>query len=303
MSVSANIFEFVDRTEEFLSGYNPDMKSLKYNYRTKVSQVKFSIEVPKGHSRRSGKIRIPATGYSVKETVTPTFHEVKNAAWEKVGDQWVLDPTDLPNYELFLVTLEGQVDDKVLNRVVEIDTVEDPMKEKGTYQYWIQSRIEDPGTFKDIWEDLRIDGIDLSVNVGVQQCFSTAIPDRVVRLFRRTSKTLQAINEEDFHTAWEEYRKRSGTEQALSVSAGEASAMLRKLASAERLRDYIGVERPFRRRNINSDTYEQSILPEEIEVNVETELTYNQPAAKGYLKFEHDKYKEFLEKEAESLLE
>lgn len=303
MTVSANVFEFVDRTKEFLSDYNPDMKSLKYNYDTHLSEIKVRINVPNNRSRHAGEIRIPSGGYRIKETVTPTFHEVKNTVWEKDGDEWVLDPTELPDHDMYLVTLEGKVEDKVLNRVVSVDTPEDPMKQEGLHQYWIQSRIEDPATFEDIWDDLRVDGVKLTVNVGVHQCFSTAIPDRVIRLFRRTSKTLRAMNEEDFRSAWKEYRLREGTEQALSMSEGEAAALLRSLASAEKIRDYINVERPFRRRRINSDTYEQSVLPEEVEVDVETELSFKQPAAKGYLAFQHDDYTEFLEKEADELIE
>jgi hypothetical protein len=79
--------------------------------------------------------------------------------------------------------------------------------------------------------------------------------------------------------------------------------VLRSLASAEKIRDYIAVERPYRRREINSDTYEQSILPEEVEVGVETDLTLEQPAAKGYLDFQHQEYTQYLEEEAEDLLE
>jgi len=303
MSASIDIFEFVDRSREFLSGYNPDMKSLKYDYSTKTSEIKLSIDVPDSSARHVGEIRIPAKGYRIKETVTPRFREVSDIAWTKEDDEWVLDPVDLPNHNMFLITLEGAVEDSVLDRVVDVDTVEDPVKQQGVHQYWVQARIEDPATFKDIWRDLRIDGVDLTVNVGVQQCFSTAIPDRVVRLFRRTSETLRAMNEEDFRSAYKEYRLREGTEEALSMSEGEAAAMLRSLASAEKIRDYIRVEQPYRRRTINSDTYEQSILPEEVEVDVETDLTFEQPAAKGYLRFDHKDYTEFLEGEADDLLE
>lgn len=303
MSASLDIFEFVDRSREFLSGYDPDMQSLKYDYGTKTSEIKVKINVPDSSARHSGNIRIPAEGYRIKETLTPRFQEVKEAAWSKEDDEWVLDPEDLPNYDMYLVTLEGQVSDSVLDRVVDVDTVEDPMKQEGTHQYWVQARIEDPATFQDIWRDLRIDGVDMTVNVGVQQCFSTAIPDRVVRLFRRTSKTLREMNKGDFRSARKEYQLREGTQDALSMSEGEAAALLRSLASAEKIRDYIAVDRPYRRREINSDTYEQSILPEEVEVGVETDLTLQQPAAKGYLEFNHDGYTEYLEEEADDLLE
>lgn len=303
MSVGIDIFEFVDRSKEFLSGYDPDMQSLKYDYGTKTSEIKVKINVPNSASRNSGDIRIPADGYRIKETLTPRFTEVKDAAWDRHGDEWVLDPDDLPDFSTYLVTLEGEVSDSVLDRVVNVDTVEDPMKQQGVHQYWVQARIEDPATFQDIWKDLRIDGVDLTVNVGVQQCFSTAIPDRVVRLFRRTSKTLREMNRGDFRSARKEFQLRSGTEEALSVSEAEAAAVLRSLASAEKIRDYIAVERPYRRREINSDTYEQSILPEEVEVGVETDLTLEQPAAKGYLDFQHQEYTQYLEEEAEDLLE
>lgn len=303
MSASLDIFEFVDRSRDFLSGYDPNMQSLKYDYGTKTSEIKVKITVPDSSARRSGDIRIPARGYRIKETITPRFHEVKDAAWHREDNEWVLDPEDLPSFDTFLITLEGEVSDSVLDRVVDVDTVEDPMKQKGTHQYWVQARIEEPSTFQDIWSDLRIDGVDLTVNVGVQQCFSTAIPDRVVRLFRRTSKTLRKMNEGDFRSARKEFQLRTGTEDALSMSEREAASLLKSLASAEKIRDYISVERPYRRREINSDTYEQSILPEEVEVGVETDLTLDQPAAKGYLQFEHEDYTEYLEDEADDLLE
>ncbi|PHQ46120.1 hypothetical protein DJ68_09085 [Halorubrum sp. C3] len=81
----------------------------------------------------------------------------------------------------------------------------------------------------------------------------------------------------------------------MSTAPAEAADIVRSLATAENIQDYIGVDDPFRERNINPGTPEQHIFPETVSVDVTTDLDLDRQAADGDIIFQKKSFEEFIE--------
>jgi hypothetical protein len=296
------IIDAIDRLKGYFSDYEPDMKSVTYDYRTGTSEMRLKITIPDDRARRYGDVKIPIKeGYRIQETISSDFNTV-DALWQQQNGYWVLDPTDLPNDDQYRVTLEGEVGSDVFNRLITLEASDDPIQEGGVDQYWIEALIKDPKTLSEIYEELRVNNVNLTVNVGVQRCFSTAIPDDVIRVFKRTMNLIDASNTGDFYDVKLAHKLREGTRDKVSVSEGEAANLIRSLASTENMEDYISIEQPYRREDITTETFKHNVLPETVAVDISTNLSLEQKAANGWLEFQKDDYTEHIREETEDLL-
>ncbi|NLV05292.1 hypothetical protein GOC83_03985 [Haloarcula rubripromontorii] len=299
---SASIVDVIDRARDYFGDYEPDMKAVTYDYRDRTSEMTIKITVPKGLSRRRGTVRIPVKeGYRIKEMYTSAFQEV-NSVWTREEDEWVLNPENLPSEKDYLIRLEGQVDAEKFDKIVDLNVPEDPVTEGGVDKYWIQSALRDPSALSEIYQELRVDNIDMNIEVGVQRCFSTAIPKRIRKSFERTDELIEASNEGDRNKIITSSRRRQEARKEMSMSEGELAKYLRSLATSERLGEYISIESPFKRRQIETSSMNHMVFPEQVNVDVTTSLNLETQAAEGELSFEKNDYTDFLEKECEDLL-
>jgi len=200
-----------------------------------------------------------------------------------------------------LVRLEKTgIDDDIFGKIVDYSIPEDPMDENGNDVYYLQSNITEPKLFKDVYDEFRVDNVDVAVKVAVEGCFSTAIPDRVTKSIRRTQRLIRASNQNDYRELRQVHRLRKGTKDSMEVSEFEAAQIIRNLASAEKFQDYVNVTSPYRREAIDRSN-EQGFIPDNVTVDVTTDLNLDQPAAKGKLQFQKEEYTEFIEEETEDL--
>lgn len=299
---TASIIDVIDRARNYFGDYEPDMKSVNYNYRDKTSEMTMKITVPRGRSRNHGKVRIPKKeGYRIKEMFTPEFNEV-NSVWDQKDDSWILNPANLPSEKHYLVRLEGKVDPDQFDQLIDLNVPDDPVTENGVDKYWVQSALKDPGVLANVYEELTVENVDLSVEVGVQRCFTTAIPSRIRKSFERTDDLIEASNKGDRNELITSSRRRQEARKRMSMTESELAQYLSSLATSEKLSEYIAVEQPFKRRDIDTPVTGQMIFPEQITVDVSTNLGLDKQAAEGELSFKKEKYTEYLEDEAEDLV-
>jgi len=295
-NLSANLVDVVSRAYDFFDDFRPQTKSVRYNYREATSEITFLIEVPDGRKRQFGKVKIPIReGYRLKNMFTlPEYNPVK-AAYTSDQGYISFNPKELPNQSEYIVTLNGDVEPQTLDEIVHLKAPEDPTRSEEEDSYWIHSAIKRPGVMKDVYDDMQVDNVDISLNVGVQRCFSNSIPDDVLSVFDRTRDLLEASNEDDRNRILTASRRRYQARRDLSMSPAEAADIVRSLATAENIQDYITVDDPFRERNINPGTPEQQIFPETVSVDVTTDLDLDRQAADGDIIFQKKSFEEFVE--------
>lgn len=295
-NLSANLVDVVSRAYDFFDDFRPQTKSVRYNYREATSEITFLIEVPDGRKRQFGKVKIPVgEGYRLKDMFTlPEYNPVK-AAYTSDQGYISFNPKELPNQSQYIVTLNGDVEPQTLDEIVHLKAPEDPTRSEEEDSYWVHSAIKRPGVMKDVYDDMQVDNVDISLNVGVQRCFSNSIPEDVLSVFDRTRDLLEASNEDDRNRILTASRRRYQARRDLSTSPAEAADIVRSLATAENIQDFITVDDPFRERNINPGTPEQHIFPETVSVDVTTDLDLDRQAADGDIIFQKKSFEEFVE--------
>jgi hypothetical protein len=295
-NLTANLVDVVSRAYDFFDNFRPETKSVRYNYREATSEITFLLHVPDSRKRKFGKVKIPISeGYRLKGMFSlPEYNPVK-AAYTS-GDGYIsFNPKELPNQDKYVVTLTGDVEPQTLKEIVHLKAPEDPTRTEEEDSYWVHSAIKRPGVMKDVYDDMQVDNVDISLQVGVQRCFSNGIPEDVLNVFDRTRDLLEASNEDDRNQIITASRRRYQARRDLSTSPAEAADIVRSLATAENLQDYIRVDDPFRERNINPGTPEQHIFPETVSVDVTTDLNLDQQAADGDIVFKKKNFEEFVE--------
>ena len=300
----SGVIEAIDRLKGYLSGYKPDTRSVTYDYRSGTSEMTVKITVPDNRGRKVGKVKIPREeGYEIREMFSSGDFTPVGAKWDQNSDYWILDPANLPAGENFMLRLNNEnVNEDVFEEIIDLNVPEDPMSKSGVDQYWVQSSIRDPKTLQDIYQDFKINNVDLNIRVGVQPCFSTGIPDDVTERIERTRELIEASNEGDRNAVSTAHIRRREARKQGSVTEQEIASLIRSLANPSKFGEFISIESPYRQENIESNTLSNEIFPEEISVEIATNLDLEQQAAKGTLKFEKENYTEHIEEETADLL-
>lgn len=307
-STISGIIQAYKDLKSYFEGYQPDKRSVTYDYRNKTAEMMLKITVPDNLGRKfrageHGKVQIPLeNGFRFVDMFSPGDFETMNASWSKTDSQWVMDPTELPSGENFLVRLEkSSIEDDIFDKIIDFSMPNDPMTEDGDDIYYIQSAITEPSLFEDVYEEFRIENVDIEVKVAVQGCFSTAIPDRIPRSIRRSQKLLQASNKNDYRELRRIHGLRKGTRDAMEISEMEAVHMIKNLTSSDHFSDYIDVTPPYEREEITQTPQHEGFLPENVNVDVSTNLDLNNRAAKGKLKFFKNEYTEYIKEKTEDI--
>jgi len=295
-NLSANLVDVVSRAYDFFDDFRPETKSVRYNYREATSEITFLLHVPDSRKRKFGKIKIPiGEGYRLKGMFSLPEYDPVNADYTSNEGYISFDPKQLPAQDRYIVTLNGTVDPQTLSEIVHLKAPEDPTRTEEQDSYWVHSAIKRPGVMKEVYDDMTVDNVDISLNVGVQRCFSNGIPEDVLKVFDRTKELLDASNEDDRNQIITASRRRYRARRDLSTSPAKAADIVRSLATADNLQDFINVDDPFRERNINPGTPEQHIFPETVSVDVTTDLDLDHQAADGDIVFEKKRFEEFVE--------
>jgi len=264
--------------------------------------MKFKITVPNNRSRIMGNVEIPLReGYQIQEILAGGFEPI-NVPMDVSDDILKIDPGDLPSEEEYMVTMRKEnIDDEKLANMVRVEPSTEPESKGGTEEYWLDAYLTDPAIVKDIYDVFEVDGINFDIQVGVQRCFSQSIPSDLIREFERTVELIEASNEGDFREVKKVHQLRKGTQKYSEVDQKSIAAFIESLASAESLRDFISIDDPYERNELEAENY-QMVFPERIRVGVSTKLDLDQQAADGTLKFHKSDYTEYIEDETDDFV-
>ncbi len=294
-AAAAELVGIVSKVPGFFEPFRPALRGLNLNYRDCEAEVKVLINV--AGRRRGKKVLIPTTEqFEVVEMVDSAFNRIERL-WDRTDKGLVLKARNLPqDSELFLVTLRGPIPRESVHRLVDIHIPATPYVDSKLDKYWLATSIRDPEILRMMYQDLQIRGVDLTVKVTVQRCFSTSIPHRmraVMMASRDLIRASQTRNRELKRKA--EYRMRMVSKH-IRVTDSEIVAAISRLVSEELFGDYVTATPPYSLSGISPDRATFSPVPEEMNVDVSTNLSYELKAANGELVFDREKYKDEIGK-------
>lgn len=286
-----------------LGPYRPELKSLTVDYLTRQSVMKILLSVPQGLKRKLRPIEIPAyPGYYVDEVFDESFSKVV-LPWRLEDGKLVLRANILPASEKYFMTLKGSMSKSALEELVAVHCPEDPKRDEETDRYWIHSAIKDMGFWEQVYSQLSVDRVSTCVTVGVERSFSSSIPRNVRRWLEARARADTALEGRDRHrmfASWRDYRL--ARRQVGRISPSDIFEIARRLLSPDIFIVFIQVDDPYRIESI-VPLMPTGLVPDEIGVNVQTDLNFQRPAADGNLIFRKRDFSQKITKEFDDLEE
>jgi len=277
--------------------FRPETTSINFDYLSRSSEVRLSITVPRGLSRKLGsKIEIPAhAGYSIKEVLDLETGGSIRHGFVKDNNKWLIPVSILPSSEKYLIFLRGKVSKAFLDSFVRILAPSSADRDGERDKYWITATLRDIKRIEQIYDVFDVDNVTVGVDIGVQRIFSTAMPKKMKARFDAHADFV-AISKSRAREAW--IPKAKAYRDSIRKMGGEPFDYINlvvELISGDFFRDFIRIDTPrFSIGKVEGDPY-FATLPEKVLVEAQSRLTRDEPVAEGNLIFERAKYMEAVE--------
>jgi hypothetical protein len=276
-----------------LKPYKPEMKTMTVDYRDCSSKLKLVMRIPDGIKRDIRYVEIPAySGYKIEEVYDDSFNKIK-INWVELNGKWVANPHEFGKAEKFLVAMKGSISKDALNELVSLQVPRDPKRDKEIETYWLHSAIKDMSALEKLYDDLLIEKVNISVKVGVERAFTSSIPQEIKDMLEARRKFMDAVTVRDRNKEFKTGRALQHAErEAGKVTIAKIQDIIGGLISGDVFAGYVKADNPYLVDAI-SPTTTLSLIPDQINVGVSTDLRFDRPAAQGNLTFEYAKFSGF----------
>ena len=296
------IVKEIEDYKKFFHTYKPTITNLQMNYEDGSAEITMHLFIP-SNKRVGGKVEINIpVNYQILEFYDSSFNKI-DLSWEKNVKGFKIKTKKLPkNSEHFLCRSRGYISKEGIEQFVELRAPSSPFVERNEDKYWIVSSLRAPDALKQIYTDLRIDQVSLDVRVGVKRCFSTTIPHKLRTVLEARTQLIKATESGNRNLKSKmEYRLRT-LPKIVKISESDIIQQITELISKDTFEKYVYTEEPFKISKISQEEDRISLIPEFINVNVFTDLNFNNKMAKGNLAFKREEYKKEIQKEMDNLI-
>jgi len=293
---AGTLFRWFEKAKKYFEPFKPELKNQIINYRSKKSEINLLINVPDSVRRKLAKIEVPAyQNFRITEMIDGvSFNQLGNL-WFLEGGKWKLDASKLPASEVYLVRLEGQVSESALQGLVRIQPSSNRDQTEEEDKYWLNSMLKNAELLKRIWQELRVEDVNVGVKVSIEKCFSIAIPAQLVKRLTEIKKWIEVgrgKDREEVMRQWSRLRRLSYE----GASEKDAVDAIDSLTTGEMFTKYISVDQPYRIGEVRRSSIFKGIFPESMLVDAFTILNLRNPTAIGYLVFKKKKYSDEIRK-------
>jgi hypothetical protein len=177
-----------------------------------------------------------------------------------------------------------------IEKIVYVEEAKNRDQTEELDRYWLKCMIRDVELIEKIWDMLEIEDIDVGIRVGINRCFSTAVPNQYHQKIEALQNYLRAGVGKDrqkvFHT-WHEYRM---SQKIGDFSPETLMNLITELTKGELFGKYINVEKPYNIGAIRREKEFSGPFPKFMLVQAQTDLDLRKCIADGYLTFSKKKY-------------
>lgn len=284
--------EWIDRIVKFLGPYKPKKKKMRINHVDQTSEIALLLNIPGPIKRKVAKLKVPAyQNFYIYEMMAEDFTPLDvSEYWKYTNGYWILDPKKLPDVDNFFLRLRGHMSPEVISKIVFVEEAKNRDQTEESDRYWLKCMIRDVELIEDVWDMLEIEDVDVSIKVGINRCFSAAIPFNYRKKIEATQKFLRAghgIDREKLSRAWGELHR---AQKSKGGSIEELMDLIGKLTRGEIFGEYVKVERPYHLGAIQREPGLSGPFPRYMFVQALTDLNLKQYVADDYLIFEKKKY-------------
>lgn len=285
--------EWVNKVVAFLEPYKPIKKKMKINHSDKTSEIGLVLNMPNKLKLRLTTTKIPAYhNFSINEMLAEDFSPLNvNDYWKRDNDgSWILNPNKLPNCDKFFIRLKGKMPQDIISKLIFVNEATNRDQSKEADKYWIKCMIKDVELIEGMWDVLEIQDVNVGIKVGINRCFSAAIPPGYTQKIKATQRFIRAGHKrdrEELYRAWADLHR---SQQSKGITPDEFMELINRLTSGDLFENYISVEEPYNLGSINRDSDTSGVLPNYMFVQALTDLDLKHYSADGYLLFDKKKY-------------
>ncbi|MFX1298103.1 MAG: hypothetical protein ACFFD2_25035, partial [Promethearchaeota archaeon] len=260
------------------------------------SNLYYKLDIDEGAIRRRiGKIKIPRLpNYKISNFFGEGFSNLNHLIKvSETDNSYTIKTNHLPSCRFFQVTLEGAITHNALENIVRIQKAVNKDNTLTFDKYWLNAMINDVDTLEKIYKSLEVNEVNCSVQVNIENHFTTELPKSLIRGVNAMNEFLYAGRGSDRHKLFQKWMK---YRHSLKIDRDEITKYFENLLEQFDLYNYILLDDPFFIGNIGG-TKVDKIIPSSFSVDAITDLSFRKPVASGYLKFHKKNFKEDLRTE------
>jgi hypothetical protein len=289
------VMQKISRSLERIHFFKKEAQSIYIKTPQKIVQYDAAIRV-----RESGviskKIRFPLPQVEcINGMCMPSLFQLGKSI-KRTPTGFVLSVEDIPaGTELVLMQFQYKIpDSKFITNLVETKVATEPLESNHMDEYWMSAQLRFPQILKKIYTDLRVEDIDLDVNVAVDNEIRTAIPFAVKKDLQIIREMLSETERGKAHALLLEHLQ---MKRRLSVDIYSIITEIATLFSPLRFKSFVEVTAPFRYSDSKQGTsfsdYAGQLVPKMMTVVSLADLNLELPAVNGKVLY---KKKDMLDK-------
>ena len=305
MSFSASagdVLRWFDTIKEYFKDFRPEARSMTINFSSQTSTIGLAIIVDEGFRKNHNKIKIPAyPNFKIIKMQDASFHQIQSL-WKYVNGEWILDARDLPPSAGYLIELEGAIEENNLKDLVHIKPSINRDSNDQVDKYWLDASLKNPKILEQIWTDLQIDEVNVTVKIDINKMFALRLPQEIKDKTDAIQKYLRAGQLGDrglLFRAMHDYKRQ---ERKNPFHPNDFLRVINNLTARNTLLNFISVDERYDIGEIDHFTTYEGIIPQDIKVHALTNLTLQNPQALGYLTVQRKLYLEKIQEEFSKIL-
>ncbi len=286
-------------------------KVLDKIYALKKEGQGISIKVPEGICQYDAIVKVRGSGI-VSKNIAFQLPEVDNVTGVCMPSLKPLHDSIRKTAEGFCLFLEGVPDgtDYILlqfqyktpgadfmSNLVESSVSAEPEEHNDRDEYWMHAGLKFPQILVKAYSHLRLENIELNVDVAVENELKTAVPAFVIKSLRSIRKLLGHTDRNLSHQAMINYLR---SKRQIGMDIYSLMAQINNVFLPTRFKSFVEVTSPFKYHDSKqgSDFYDYpgQILPKVMAVTSRTDLSLQNPARDGKVIYKKTDLSKELEK-------
>lgn len=293
--------DWTQKTYDFFKPYKPEIKKMRINYKDQTSEIRLLLSIPDTIKRKVSKIEVPAySNFHIHEMMDEIFTSLPvSDLWRYENEKWILNAKLLPPSEKFFLILRGRFPKNIISKIVRVQEARNRDQSDEEDKYWLDCMIRDVELLEKVWTALEVEDVDVGVKVGIDRCFSSAIPHDYRKKIEAVQKFLASGYERDREKLGRAWRNLRYAQSLKGVSVDDLMNLFTKLTSGELFSTYVYADDPYDLGPIKRDEKFKGPFPEKMMVEALTDLNLKQNTATGFLTFKKKKYTDTIKEAVE----
>lgn len=231
-------------------------------------------------------------------TCMPSLSSLENAIYRTL-EGFSLSIEGIPDgTDFILMQFQYKIpSSSFISNLVEMSVSAEPFEYSDRDEYWMHAQLKFPQILQKAYSHLRLQDVNLNVDVAVDNEISTAVPKYVIRGLRTIRRLLSESDRSKAHTLLMQHIQ---SRRRIGIDIYDLIYQISSIFMAERFKSFVDITPPFRyfdaRQGADFYDFPGQVLPKAITVVSRTDLSLQVPAAEGKVIYKKTNLRDELNK-------